>query len=178
MSLVRLGVTFMVKIYDNFLPNDISQTVFNFVIKSYFKIGWEDSEETQHRAYPNLHSNYSEEDLKQIKILDPVMEVMNVNKNQYQRCIVNLTKPMDVNFIHMHPDQIVALYYANISWSPEWGGETLFYEADRKTIGLASPYVPNRLVVFDGKIPHTIKAQNLIGPSYRFTVSLFFNKHE
>ena len=99
----------------------------------------------------------------------------NVEK-QYIKCIVNLVKPLDVNFIHVHPDQLVALYYVNITWNPEWGGETLFYKEDRKTISLASPYTPNKLIFFDGKIPHTIKAQNLIGPSYRFTLSIFFNK--
>ena len=50
------------------------------------------------------------------------------------------------------------------------------YKKDRKTISLANPYTPNQLIVFDGKVPHTIKSQNLIGPSYRFTISLFFNK--
>ena len=34
----------------------------------------------------------------------------------------------------------------------------------------------HQLVFFDGKIPHTIKTQNIIGPSYRFTISLFFIK--
>ena len=77
----------------------------------------------------------------------------------------------------MHPGLIVALYYANMHWDPEGGGETLFYKKDRKTIGLASPYIPNRLVIFDGKVPHTIKAQNLLGPSYRFTIGMFFNKN-
>ena len=51
-----------------------------------------------------------------------------------------------------------------------------FTKKDRKTISLANPYTPNQLIVFDGKVPHTIKSQNLIGPSYRFTISLFFNK--
>ena len=91
--------------------------------------------------------------------------------------MVNLIKPLDVNFIHVHPDQLVALYYVNITWNPEWGGETLFYEKDRKTIKLASPYVPNRLMIFDGKVPHTIKSQNLLGPSCRFTISIFFNRN-
>ena len=71
---------------------------------------------------------------------------------------------------------MVALYYANFTWNSEWGGETIFYKKDRKTIDLANPYTPNQLIIFDGKIPHTIKSQNLIGPSYRFTISLFFNK--
>ena len=167
----------LIKIYDNFFPNDQSAHINNFVLKSLYKLGWEDTEEPQHRAYPNLHSSYSPEDVAKIKILEPILKKVKLTKKHYSKCMVNLTKPLDVNFIHMHPGCIVALYYANMHWDPEWGGETLFYEKDRKTIGLASPYIPNRLVIFDGKVPHTIKSQNLLGPSYRFTIGMFFNKN-
>ena len=166
-----------IKTYDSFLSNEHLQKVYNFVYKSLYKIGWDDSQEPQHKAYPNIHSDFSKKDVDDIKILNPILEKIKLSKKQYKRCVVNLVKPLDVNFIHVHPDELVALYYVNITWNPEWGGETLFYKEDRKTISLASPYTPNRLIFFDGKIPHTIKAQNLIGPSYRFTLSIFFNKN-
>jgi len=167
----------MIKIYDNFLPNDQSSSLFGFIVNSLYKIGWEDTDEPQHKAYSNIHSLYSKEDLEKIKILKPILEKIKLSEKHYEKCVVNLTKPMDVNFIHMHPNKIVAVYYANMSWNPEWGGETIFYKKDRKTVDLCNPYTPNRLVVFDGSIPHTIKSQNIIGPSYRFTISLFFNKN-
>ena len=109
-------------------------------------------------------------------MLNSVLKVLKIPKERFYKCVVNLVKPLDVNFIHVHPNSIVALYYANFTWNPEWGGETIFYDKDRKKINLANPYTPNQLITFDGKIPHTIKAQNLIGPSYRFTISLFFKK--
>ena len=167
-----------IKTYDNFLSSEHSQKVYNFVYSSLYKIGWDDSLEPQHKVYPNIHSSFSKEDVNQIKILDPILEKIKLSEKQYEKCVVNLVKPLDVNFIHVHPDQLVALYYVNLTWSPEWSGETLFYEEDRKTIGLASPYTPNRLIFFDGKIPHTIKSQNLMGPSYRFTLTIFFNKND
>jgi|TARA_X000001388_G_scaffold43825_1_gene30930 Rps23 Pro-64 3,4-dihydroxylase Tpa1-like proline 4-hydroxylase len=166
-----------IKTYDNFFPNDHSQKIFNFVINSVYKIGWRDSEEPQHRSYLNIYSSFSEKEVAEVKILEPILKKIKLSKKHYDKCIVNLIKPLDVNFIHMHPDQLVALYYVNITWNPEWGGETLFYEKDRKTIKLASPYVPNRLMIFDGKVPHTIKSQNLLGPSCRFTISIFFNRN-
>tara|TARA_Y100000022_G_scaffold171712_1_gene158311 strand:- start:760 stop:1287 length:528 start_codon:yes stop_codon:yes gene_type:complete len=165
-----------IKVYNNFFENDHSQQIYNFVINSYYKIGWIDSDEPQHKAYPNIHSEYSKEDLNKIKILNPILKTLKLPKESFYKCVVNLTKPLDVNFIHVHPNSMVALYYANFTWNPEWGGETMFYKKDRKTISLANPYTPNQLIVFDGKVPHTIKSQNLIGPSYRFTISLFFNK--
>jgi|TARA_R110002020_G_scaffold32396_1_gene99649 Rps23 Pro-64 3,4-dihydroxylase Tpa1-like proline 4-hydroxylase len=167
----------MIKIIDDFFPNDQSQKIFQFILKSSYLIGWDDSDEPQHRAYPSIYSSYSREEVDRIKVLPPILKKLQLSEKHYQKCIINLTKPMDVNFIHMHSDQIVALYYANITWNPEWGGETIFYKKDRKTVDLCNPYTPNRLVIFDGKVPHTIKSQNLIGPAYRFTMSLFFNKN-
>ncbi len=166
----------MIKIYNNFFETDRAAVIHNFVLNSFYKIGWDDTQEPQHRPYPNLHSEFSLEDLNKIKMLDPILKKIKKDKRHYENCVVNLTKPLDVNFIHVHQG-LVALYYANNTWNPEWGGETLFYERDKKTINLANPYTPNQLVIFDGPIPHTIKAQNLIGPSYRFTISLFFKNN-
>ena len=75
------------------------------------------SDELQHRAYPNIHSQYSKEDVDKIKVLPPILEELQLSEKHYDKCIINLTKPMDINFIHMHPNQIVALYYANITWN-------------------------------------------------------------
>tara|TARA_R100000664_G_C2732285_1_gene122570 strand:- start:140 stop:667 length:528 start_codon:yes stop_codon:yes gene_type:complete len=171
----------MIKSYENFLSPSSCQLVYNLVISSLYRIGWDDSNEPQHKPYPNLHSEYSFQDLQKLKILEPILKKLknkNITVDNYFRCMINLTKPLDVNFIHSHPDQWVALYYANLTWNPEWGGETLFYKNNKKDILLCSPYIPNKLLIFDGGIPHTIKAQNLIGPSYRFTISIFFNKEK
>ena len=72
----------MIKTYDDFLPNDQSQEIFNFVIKSLYRIGWEDSDEPQHRSYPNIHSTYSKEDVAKIKILDPVLKKLKLPGTQ------------------------------------------------------------------------------------------------
>ena len=170
----------MIETYDDFLSPDSCQIVWNRIMSSLYRIGWDDSDEPQHKGFPNIHSEYSFKDLQKLRMLDLILDKLkdkNITVNNYFRCMVNLTKPMDVNFIHTHPDQIVALHYSNLTWNPEWGGETLFYKDNKRDILLSSPYVPNRLLIFDGAIPHTIKAQNLMGPSYRFTTSVFFNKN-
>ena len=52
----------------------------------------------------------------------------------------------------------------------------MFYKNNKRDILLAAPYVPNRLIIFDGSVPHTITSQSVLGPTYRFTISLFFSK--
>ena len=153
----------MIKIIDNFFENKIQNQLFRTIMNSNFRIGWDDSD-----------------DVKNIKILDVVLDKLknkNITINNYDKCVINLTKNMDVNFIHNHTDQLVFLHYSNLTWNPEWGGETVFYKDNGKDIMESSPYTPNRGIIFDGEIKHTIKAQNILGPSYRFTTSLFFNKN-
>tara|TARA_R100001244_G_scaffold54062_1_gene46822 strand:- start:61 stop:570 length:510 start_codon:yes stop_codon:yes gene_type:complete len=164
------------QVYDNFLSSVVAHEAYEFVLKSYYKIGWEDSLEPEQRVFPNLHSIFSKEDVEKLNILGPVNKKIKDQNLIYEKCIVNLTKPLDVNFVHVHPNQVVALYYANMNWKTEDGGETIFYKDNRKDILLASPYVPNRLIIFDGSTPHTITSQSILGPTYRFTISLFFNK--
>ena len=153
-----------IQIHDNFYENDHCQEIYDFVNKSYFKIGWEDSDEPQHKPFPNLHSIYSKEDLKKIKILEPVLKKFKIPKDNYLKCIVNLTKPLDVNFIHVHPNMSVALYYANLTWNPEWGGETMFYKKDKCPHSGIYPiyYTSEEIDVVLGVESKTIETENYI----------------
>ena len=82
------------------------------------------------------------------------------------------------NFIHSHPEKLAILYYVNLDWEDGWHGETLFYNESGKEIVFASPYTPGRVIVFDASIPHTIRPQSVIGPKFRFTLSIFFDYPE
>ena len=174
----ELSMKNKIKVLDNFLPTNDHHKIYEIVINSLFRIGWSDTLEERHKAYPNLHSVYTFEDVQKLNILDSIfkLNIKDVSLNTYWKCMVNLTKPMDVNFVHLHPDQVGAVYYANETWNPEWGGETLFYEDNTKDIRFSSPYTPNRLIIFDGAIPHTIKAQNILGATYRFSITFLFRR--
>lgn len=167
------------EIIDNFLePSDLER-VYGIAINSNFCIGWDDSQEVHKRAFPCLYSHYQQKDVDLLnidKFLYTKIKNENVKKQNFKKCIVNLTKPSDVNFIHTHPNEISVLIYINPTWHIDWGGETIFYKNDFKEILYTSLYTPNRCIIFDGNIPHTIKSQNLLGPSYRFTLTFFFTK--
>ena len=171
------------EIYDNFFLPPTRDHIFNTVQNSKYTIGWNDSRELDKRAYPCLFSHYNLADLQNLKILDFLLKKTSKSKfkkhiisDNLDKVVVNLTKPHDVNFIHVHPNEIVFLYYVNATWNPEWGGETLLYKDNHSEILFSSPFTPNRVLIFDGEIPHTIKAQNFLGLYYRFTLSLFFKK--
>jgi SM-20-related protein len=63
-----------------------------------------------------------------------------------------------------------AIYYPHLTWSPNYAGETVFYEKDGGDI-LASVYPkPNRLIVFPGTIPHVARAITRSCPQLRITL--------
>jgi hypothetical protein len=93
-----------------------------------------------------------------------------------KKCVLNLSTPADVNFVHAHPEDKILLYYVNLDWRDGWHGETLFFDETGKRIMFASTYTPNRLIAFDAKIPHTIRPQSHIASFYRFTLALVYTK--
>ena len=91
---------------------------------------------------------------------------------------VNLGLVNDSHEIHVDAAQkgmeYTMLIYPNIEWGLNHGGETVFYEEDRREIVYINPYKPGRICLFDGSIPHCAKPQALIGPKYRFTIAVKF----
>jgi hypothetical protein len=65
----------------------------------------------------------------------------------------------------------------NLEWLDGWHGETLFYDETCKNIIFASPFTPNRVIVFDASIPHSLRPPSLIATKFRFTLALIFNKN-
>jgi SM-20-related protein len=73
------------------------------------------------------------------------------------------------------PDQrgLTALWFLSTPWEPEWGGETMFFDASGDAMFCTSPR-PGRLVLFDGAIPHVGRPPSRIcyAPRYSFAIKL------
>ena len=171
-----------IEVYDNLFTLSERVKFYNFVSNSNFKFGWEDTNEIEYGNYKYFYSSYSSDDLDNFGFFeslgrhDDLYNKLNVYSPK--KCIVNLSIPVNTYFNHSHVEDKVLLYYANIRWKEEWGGETLFYNDSLKDILFASPYVPGRVIVFDGKIPHTLRPQSGSAPHFRFTFTTFFEKDE
>jgi hypothetical protein len=91
-----------------------------------------------------------------------------------QRAYVNSAVYGDSYYIHRdcpeHSNNVTVLYYANLIWQPDWGGETIFYKDDNDAVLAVSPR-PGRLVVSRGAILHraTVPAQECHEP--RLTIA-------
>jgi hypothetical protein len=74
-----------------------------------------------------------------------------------ERVYVNSSSYGDVYFTHRDCDpglrNITVLYYGNLQWHDDWGGETIFYN-DQHDAELAISPRPGRLVISRGAILH------------------------
>jgi hypothetical protein len=170
-----------IRVYDNVFEWMYRSILYQFAKSSLFRIGWADSSMLEKAHYHYLHSAYSEEDIARIGLLDRLMQSSvrdELTGYNVAKCVLNLSTPADVNFVHAHPEDKIILIYVNLEWEDGWHGETLFYSESQKDVMFASPFTPNRVVVFDPKIPHTIRPQSYIAPFYRFTLAIILTKAE
>lgn len=99
-------------------------------------------------------------------------------KYDFQNGYVNLGLVNDSHEIHVDAPTagqgLTMLVYPNLEWGSNHGGETVFYEEDKQEMVYLNPYVPGRICIFDGSVPHSAKPQALIAAKYRFTIACKF----
>ena len=172
-----------IEIYDNLVDYYVRQTLEIFCSNSSFNLGWEDSEESTKENIKNIHSSWSLKDYiasglePYIKKAFSQSKTFKYDDSKISQIELNLVKSDDIHFTHTHNNKIVALYYVNLDWKDGYYGETIFYDnKDLKNIKYTSKYIPGRIILFDGSVPHSIRPQSSIAPKFRFSISIFFQK--
>ena len=163
----------MIKVYDNNMSIDDMTDLYTHAVTAKYEIGWDDTSTIENRQYPCLHSDMQRVELEQL--MHYFYNTPELEEWDYQRAVINLVTPSSINFSHTHGNSRVLCYYINPEWREEWYGETIFYKDDGADHQVIS-YQPNRAVIFDGTHPHSIRPASFIAPSYRFTLSIFFNE--
>jgi hypothetical protein len=70
-------------------------------------------------------------------------------------------------------DGVTFLYYANLVWKGEWGGETIFYDNNLDAVAAITPK-PGRLAMFHSNLYHRAGVPHPDTPTFRYTVSVFY----
>jgi SM-20-related protein len=73
-------------------------------------------------------------------------------------------------------NRYTAVYYPHETWEPNWGGETVLFNADKTDIIGAFYPKPNRLAVFKGNIPHLARGVSRTCPVLRITLMFKFQR--
>tara|TARA_R100001377_G_C3172293_1_gene103527 strand:- start:353 stop:958 length:606 start_codon:yes stop_codon:yes gene_type:complete len=170
-----------IKIFDDIFSYQKKESIYETAIGSRYTIGFQDSSILEHGEKVFIYSRldheqpsiWEEEFLPFIKDIELIKLI---DGRTPERIIINCTLHSDIYIPHTHYESDVFLYYINMEWKQEWWGETQFLSENVKDVIFTSPYVPGRVIWFDGILPHTIKTQSFAGPKYRFSLSVFFEK--
>ena len=91
-----------------------------------------------------------------------------------QRAYVNCSVYGDSYYTHRdcaaHEQHITALYYANLEWQPDWGGETIYYNDEEDAEFVVLPR-PGRLIIARGAVLHRGNVPTRICYEERYTLA-------
>ena len=162
-----------IEVYDDEVPFSVRMMTYEKLFNSDYRIqGWQD----RHNDKYDLHTRWSIEDLRELNFL-PIVERLAKGKH-IDGIVCNLVRAGDTYYSHIHKDQTILLYYANLDWEEGWHGETLFYDAKGEEIVYTSRYKAGRIILFSDDQPHAIRPQSFSGPQFRFTVSIILETDE
>jgi len=172
-----------IKVYDNVLSFNDALIVEEQCLDNDYTIGWKDTPQSEDRF---LHSSWDGRDWANaaqsgeithfLNILGSSQPFTKLDGRIVTRSVINCNTIADSMSVHNHIGSDVMLYYVNREWKPEWGGETVFYDESGKEIIYTSPYVPNRMILFAGELPHRYNPPSRVAPKYRFSISTFFER--
>lgn len=166
-----------IKLYDDFLPATLMHGIWITATKENYKkenqdlvsdYGITNTPRPKWRANLNVGNSIIDE------FVDNVLKVSTYKK--VAAVYYNYSTFSDVDLIHtdtaVSVESETALYYCNLNWSREFGGETFFYDYEQKELNQVIEYKPNRLIIFDGRIPHCARPPTIAATQGRYTLAV------
>ncbi len=88
-----------------------------------------------------------------------------------ERAYVNHSVYGDAYLMHRDFSAVTVLYYVNLVWEPDWGGETIYFDDDKDAQVVISPR-PGRILVARGAILHRANVPTRDCQETRLTIAL------
>lgn len=171
---LKLSTGESVYVYDDVFSADECYTMNLFAQNSLFRCDYNSSILLEHKTYATLTSNYNEEDVANFGIY----KSKNFDKVRHhfkdKACQISwltLIKMMPEVYYHCdapEPHSLTLLYYVNMQWDPNYGGETIICNS-KGDPELAIATRPNRIAIFNSNLMHRPSGLSPISPPNRFT---------
>jgi SM-20-related protein len=178
---------------DNLLGPDAQRQVHSFLAQPGWKFGWKSHPKRD--AYSFWHKHFAgvflpeHPDKVDANIHDCAGELQDkapilynfwqglhaglLKRHRLVRCYANAFAYGCDGSLHVDatsPKNFTSIWYANLQWNADWGGETVFFNTERTDIVAAVYPQPNRLVMFPGTIPHVARGVARSCPDLRITL--------
>lgn len=177
---VRMSVkdnqqTMLLEVYDNLVPRDLVEEIFECIHQPAYKFG---QKSNPGDTFGFWIANITEEILGSVKPINALMEIVDehITKGQFDitRMYVNAYNFGDCPTVHTDHDaerHYTMLYYVNPVWHADWSGETVFYNEARDDIIKSVYPTPGRITFFDARIPHTARTPSRSCDFIRYTIA-------
>jgi SM-20-related protein len=176
------------QILDDFVPHHLRHRLSALMARNIWRYGWKAAPtQTQHFFW---HSHFAgdsddqgtancEHELHDRPLIGPVLDLWHLIRDQLTpghvpvRVYANGHTYGGDGHVHSDADQpghFTSIYYAHPEWQANWGGETLFYNADKTDVVAATFPRPGRLVHFSGNIFHAARSPSRDCPALRSVI--------
>jgi len=170
--------------YDNLFSYSVRTHIYEMCTKSVYKICGTDNGVMEYKNHVSVVSTYNLVDFEATELIDSLPpEVAKKHQLTYENVdntMINLCTPADRFHTHIDNDSNgwTMVYYANLKWDVEWGGDTCFLNEQGDDFEFVSAFKPGRLVLFHPQIPHLIRPPTQLaaenGAHFRFTLATKF----
>ena len=156
-----------VKVSDNYFTEREHQFIHNYCLNCQYSYGEVDNEETPPTGLvhniPATHEIYP---LIEYRIKRSMGD--DASKFRLYRMYVNCFAPTENPYFHTDGKEgdLTFLYYPNMGWEINEGGETQIYHGD---IIKGYPPIPNRMILFDAALLHRATC---FRSTHRFTIAI------
>jgi SM-20-related protein len=176
------------RVVNDVLPPKNHQQIHDFLNKDGWVWGWKSQPKTDMFAFWHKHfagALSSDHEVKQydcaeeLRRFPPLLAFWQflsrgiLKQHRLTRCYANAFAYGNEGQLHtdaVNPQSFTSIYYPQLRWSPNWGGETLlFNKEETDIIGCVYPK-PNRLFVFQGITPHVGRGCTRVCPMLRVTL--------
>ncbi len=171
-------------VYDDILPYSVRTGIYEMCSKSLYKLNGTDNGVLENTQHISVVSTWQVDDFKHTQLLEnlpkEVIERHNMYYKFHHNTMINLCTPNDRFHMHIDNDSNgwTMVYYANLQWNIEWGGDTCFMNEEGTDFEHVCSYRPGRLVLFHPQIPHMIRPPTQLasehGQFFRFSLATKF----
>jgi SM-20-related protein len=181
-------------VIDDAFDADTHAKIFNYLSLPTWSFGWRSNPQSDQFAFWHKHfagilgvdrlegeGEQTQYDcVAELKLNAPLiydlwvsLSASTLKGNVLMRCYANgLTYGSDgsVHVDCLKERSLTAIYYPHSEWSPNWGGETMLFNATKTDIIACIYPRPNRLAIFSGRIPHVARGVSRKCPEMRITL--------
>jgi hypothetical protein len=175
-----------IKVIDDLFTAKERLTFYNFACNSLYSLSRFPHDLPEHRRHQKtLKSSLSLADILNLGFFENpfILNYIKQNQLRLKESYINLCTVGDTYSYHIDDDEKTSkavpsmLYYLNIDWHPDWEGETHFSNENMTDIIFSSSFIPGRIVLFDGSIPHKSSQPSLSAPYHRFVLAVKFSNN-